>query len=138
MTVTRKGTRAVAAAPTASAEEFPQFDHESVVNGEEVKEDDETLDSKKRKRDITEWIGRPRKPPSSNEDEEAEGEEEEVGATQATIEENSPINKYEEGREYDKEDDREDTVLSDAKKHRGRSFIEARRRIFFFGFVREV
>ena len=46
-------------------------------------EDDETSDGKKPERDIAEWIGRPRKPPSSNKDKEAEGKEEDAGATQA-------------------------------------------------------
>ena len=70
MTVTRKGTRVAAAA--ATAEDFLQSDHKSVANGEEVEEDDATSDSEKRKRDIAEWIARPLKPPSSNEEEEAE------------------------------------------------------------------
>ena len=96
MTVTRKGTREATAA--AKAEEFLQSDHESVTNGEEVEEDDSTSDSKKCKRDIADWIGRYHKPPSRNEDEEAEGEEEDVGATQSSTEDNSPIEKYEEGR----------------------------------------
>ena len=50
-----------------------------------------------------------------NEDEEAEDEEEDFGATQASTEYNSPIDEYEEGCEYDREDDREDTRLSDEK-----------------------
>ena len=113
MTVTRKGTREATA--TATAEEFLQSDHESVANGEEVEEDDSTLDSKKCKRDIANWIGRSHKPPSRNEDKEAEGEEEDVGTTQASTEDNSPIEKYEEGREYNLEDERKDTGLSDEK-----------------------
>ena len=56
MTLTRKVTRAAAAA--ATDKEFLQSDHKSVENGEEVKED-ATLDSKKRKRDISDWIGGP-------------------------------------------------------------------------------
>ena len=52
MTVTRKGTRKVAAA--ATAEELQKFDHESVAKGKEEEEEDSTLDSKKRKRDIVE------------------------------------------------------------------------------------
>ena len=73
------------------------------------------MDSEKRDRDIADWIGLPRKPPSRNEDEEAEGEEEDVGATLASTEDNSPIDKYEEGCEFDWEDDREVTGLSDEK-----------------------
>ena len=61
------------------------------------------------------WIGRPRKPPSRNEDKESEGEEEDFGATQASKEDNSPIDEYEEGCDYDQEDDRKDTGLSDEK-----------------------
>ena len=52
--------------------------------GDEVEENDATSDSKKLKRDIADWIGRPPHPPLSNEDEEAEGKEEEVCATQAS------------------------------------------------------
>ena len=57
----------------ATDEEFLQSDHKSVANSEEVREDDATSDSEKRERDTAEWIGRPRRPPSSNDDEEAEG-----------------------------------------------------------------
>ena len=92
------------------------------------------MDSKKRERDIADWIGRPYKPPSRNEDEEAEGKEEDVGATQASTEDKSLIKEYEEGREFDWEDDRKDTGLWDEKK-RGRSFIESRRQIVVVGFV---
>ena len=99
----------------ATAKEFLQSDHESVVNDEEVEEDDATLDIKKRKRDIAEWIVQPRKPPSRNEDEESEGDKEDFGATQASKEDNSSIDEYEEGREYKQEDDCEDTGISDAK-----------------------
>ena len=112
MTLTQKVTRAAAAADTAK--EFLQYYHKSVVNGKEVEEDDATLDSKKRKRYIADWIGRHLKTPPSNEDEEAEVEEEDVGATQSSTEDNSPIEEYEEGCEYDREYDREDTVLLDA------------------------
>ena len=73
------------------------------------------MDSEKRKRDIAEWISRPHKPPSSNEDEEAEGEEIDVSATQASTKDNSLIKKYNENREYDREDDRKDTELSNTK-----------------------
>ena len=55
----------------------------------------------RRKRDITDWIGRPHEPPSRNKDEEAEGEKYDVGATQALTEENSPINEYKEGCDSD-------------------------------------
>ena len=71
MTVTRKRKREAAA--SATAEEFLKYDHKSVANGEEVEEDDSTSDSEKRKRDIADWIGRPREPPLRNKDEEAEG-----------------------------------------------------------------
>ena len=82
MTVTRKGKRAAASASTA--EEFLQYDYKSIANSKEVQEDDATSDSKKRERDIADWIFRPREPPSSNKYEEAEGEEEDVGYTQAS------------------------------------------------------
>ena len=82
MTVTRKVTREAAAA--ATAKEFLQSKHESVVNNEEVEADDSISYSEKRERDIADWIGQPRKPPSSNKDKEAEGEEEDSGATQAS------------------------------------------------------
>ena len=74
----------MAAALASTAEEFLQSDHESIENGEEVEEDYENLDSKKRKRDIADWIIRPRKSPSRNEVEETECKEEDVGATQAS------------------------------------------------------
>ena len=51
----------------------------------------------------------------SNKDKEDDGEEEDVGATQASIEDNSPIDKYEKGHKYNREGDREDTILSDEK-----------------------
>ena len=73
------------------------------------------MGSEKLKRDIAEWIGRPRKLPSSNKDEEAEGKKEDVGATQASTEDKSPIVEYEESREYEREDNRKDTMLSNAK-----------------------
>ena len=92
------------------------------------------MDSKKHERYIADWIGRPWELPSRNEDEEAEGEEEDVGATKASSEDNSHINEYVEGKEFDWEDDREDTGLSDEKK-RGKRFIEARRRIVIIVFV---
>ena len=113
MTVTQKGTRATAAA--ATAKEFLQSAHKSVKNGKEVEEDDSTLDSEQRERDIADWISRPHEPPLSNKYKEAEIKEEDVGATQDSTEENSPIDKYEECCEYDQEDNRIDTRLSDEK-----------------------
>ena len=113
MTLIQKGTRAATAA--ATGEEFLQSDHKSVANGKEVKENEETSDIEKRKRYIAEWIGRPHKPPPSNEDKKTEGKEEDVGATQVSKEGKSPIDKDDEGREDDQEDDHEDTVLSDAE-----------------------
>ena len=64
MTLTRKENREASAA--ATAKEFLQSDHKSVANSKEVEEDDPTLDSEKREKDIVDWIGRPRKPPSSH------------------------------------------------------------------------
>ena len=90
MTVTRKGTRGAIAA--ATSEEFQKSDHKIVVNDKEEEEEGSTLDSKKRKRDIADWIGRPREPPSRSDNEEAEWKEENVGAAQASTEYNFPIN----------------------------------------------
>ena len=112
MTLIWKGTRAAAA---NMAKEFLQFDHKSAANGEEVKENYETLDSNKHERDIAEWTGRPRNPSSSNEEEGAEGKEEDVGVAQSSTEDNSPIDEEYKDCEYDQEDDRKDTVLSDSK-----------------------
>ena len=70
MTLTQKVTRAA-----STAEEFLQSDHKSVANNEEVEEYDETSDSKKHKKNIAYWIGRTCKPPSSNNDKEAEVKE---------------------------------------------------------------
>ena len=95
----------------AASEESQKPDHESVANVEEEEEEDSTSDSEKRKRDIASWIGWPCEPLSRNEDEESEGEEKDVGATQASTEDNSPIDKYKEGRELDWKDDCKDTVL---------------------------
>ena len=92
MTVTRKGTREAAA--VATSEEFQKSDHKIVVNGKEEEEEDSTSDREKRKRNIADCIGRPSKPPSRNKDEGAEVEEEDFGATQASTEENSPIDEY--------------------------------------------
>ena len=73
MKLSQKGTRALAAA-VSTAKEFLQTNHKSVANGEEVKEDDETVDIEKHKRDNAEWINRPHKSPSSNKDKDAERE----------------------------------------------------------------
>ena len=97
MTVTLKGKRAAAA--SATAEECLQSKHKSVAKGKEVEEDDATSDSKKRKRDIADWIGQHREPPSINSDGEAEGKEKDAVATQESTEYKSSIEKYEEGRE---------------------------------------
>ena len=103
------------AAAAATAEYFLQSDYESVIHGKEVEEYDATSYIKKRERDIAYWIDRPRKPPSSNKYEEAEGKEEDVGATQDSTEDNYPIGKYEEGRGYYQGNDRKDTVVLDTK-----------------------
>ena len=89
MTVTQKRTREVSAA--ATAKQLQSFDHESITNSKEEDEEDSTLDNEKRQRDIADWISQPREPPSINEDKEGEGEEEDVGATQDSTEDNSPI-----------------------------------------------
>ena len=90
------------------------------------------MDIEKRKRDIEDWIGRPCENPSSNKDEEAEGKEEDVSTPQASTEDNSPIDEYEEGLDYDREDDHEDTRLLDEKNprkklHRGTKANRRRR-----------
>ena len=90
MTVTRKVTRKAAVA--ATTEEFQKSDHISVANSEEGEEEESTSDSEKRERDIADWIVRPRKPPLRTEDEGAEGKEEDVGTTQASTEDISPVN----------------------------------------------
>ena len=51
MTLTQKGTRAVAAA--ATTKDILHYDPESVASREEEKEDDENLESGKRKKSIT-------------------------------------------------------------------------------------
>ena len=87
------------------------------------------MDNDESERDTVECIGRLQRLPSSNKDEESEVKEEDVGATQASTEYNSPIDEYEEGREYNQEDSRKDTVLSNAKnteeeaslRHKGES-----------------
>ena len=56
----------------ATAKEIQKSNHESVADGEEEDEEEYTSDSKKRKREIAEWIGRPCEPPSRNKDKEAE------------------------------------------------------------------
>ena len=113
MKLTQKGTRAPEVAVTA--EEFPQLFQKSVANIEEVEEDDATLDSNKRDKDIKDWIVWLRIPLTRNKDEKADAKEEEVCATQSLTEDNSPINEYEGGREYELEYVRKDTVLSDVK-----------------------
>ena len=72
MTLTRKGARAAAVAATAKY--ILQYDPEIIARGEIEKEDDENLESKKREKAITEWIGRPLKLPSRNKEEEDEDE----------------------------------------------------------------
>ena len=108
---------------------FLQSNHKRVANSKEVEEDDSTSDGKKRERDIADWIGRPCKPPSINKDEEAEGEEEDIGAAQASTEYNSPIDEYEKDCEYNQEDDHKYTRLLNEKntkeeassRHKGES-----------------
>ena len=78
MTLTQKGTRATAAA--ATAEDILKSYPKTVASGKKEKEDEENLESKKRDRAITEWISRPSKLPSHNEDKEYEDEIEYVGA----------------------------------------------------------
>ena len=77
------------------------------------------MESKKRNKVIAEWIGRPFKPPSRNEDKEDEEKEEYVGAPLDSTEDGPPGNKENKSRGYDREDegiyDRKDTVLYDAK-----------------------
>ena len=65
MTLTQKGTRAEA----ATAEDILESEPKSIARSKKEKEDDENLEIKKRKKAIAEWIGRPLKPPSRNEDE---------------------------------------------------------------------
>ena len=65
MTLTQKGTRAEA----ATAEDILESELKSIARSKKEKEDDENLEIKKRKKAIAEWIGRPLKPPSRNEDE---------------------------------------------------------------------
>ena len=109
MTVTLKGTREAAAA--AMAKEFQKSDHEINASGEEEEDEDSTSDSEKQEKDIEEWIGQPRKPPSINEDEESDCKEENLGAIQSSTEDNYPIDEYKKGRDFDWEEDRKDTVL---------------------------
>ena len=63
------------------------------------------MERKEHDKAIAEWIGRPLKPPSSNEDKEDEDKEENVGAPLASTEYVSPDNGDDEGREDDREDD---------------------------------
>ena len=67
----------------------------------------------------------------SNKNKEVDGEEEDVGATQASIEDNSPIKEYEKGCEYYREDDPKDTGLpyeknseeESSSRHKGESLL---------------
>ena len=74
MTLTQKGTRSAAA--VATTEDILETDPETFASGEKENEDDENSEIKKRDKPVAEWIGRPFKPPSCNEDEEDEEEEE--------------------------------------------------------------
>ena len=117
MTLTRKGAKAAEA--VATSKYILESDQGTVASGEKEKEDGENLESKKRDKSIAEWIGRPFKPPSRNEDEEDEEKEEYVGAPLDSTEDRSPGTKYDEGCEddWDKDGiyDREYTVLCDAE-----------------------
>ena len=72
------------------------------------------MEIEKREKDIVELIGRPLKRPSRNGDKE---EEEDVGATIASTYDRSPVEKDDESHGDDWEDDREDTVLYNAKEN---------------------
>ena len=54
------------------------------------------MDREKREREFADWIGQPHKPTSSNKDEKYGGKEEYVCDTQASTEDNSPIDEYRE------------------------------------------
>ena len=116
MTLTRKVTKVAAAA--ATAKDILHSDPKIVSSGEDKRRDDKNLESKDRDKAIVEWIGRPLKPPSSNEDEEDEDEEEDVGAALSSTEYGSPFDEDDEGHEDDRDDngvyDCEKTVLYDA------------------------
>ena len=116
MTLTQKGTRVVAA---STAEDILETDPETVASGKKEKEDDKSLDNKKRDKAIGEQIGGLFKPPSRNEDKEDEVKEEDVGAPIASTEEGSSGEEDNEGREDEREDDsiynRKDTVLYNAE-----------------------
>ena len=58
---------------------------EIVASRKEEKYNDENLETEKREKANAEWIDRPLKPPSSNEDEEYGDKEEDVGAPLASI-----------------------------------------------------
>ena len=66
MTLIRKGARA--ASEVATAEDILESDPKSVASGKKEKEDDKNLERKKHEKSIAEWIVRPLKPPSRNED----------------------------------------------------------------------
>ena len=100
MTLTQKVTRAAAAA-AATVKDILQSDLEIVASVEEEREDDEYLERKERDKSIVEWIVRPLKPLSRNEDEEDEDKEEYAGAPLATTEDGSPSNEDNEGCEDD-------------------------------------
>ena len=68
MTLTRKGARLAA----ATAKDILESDRKTVASGEKGKEDEESLERKKRDKTIAEWIDRLFKPPLRNEDEEDE------------------------------------------------------------------
>ena len=94
---TQKGARAAVAA--ATADDILESAPKSVASGRKEKEEDGNLESKKRKKAITEWIGRPLKPPLHSKDKEDEDEEEDVGAPLDSTEQGSTRDKENEGRE---------------------------------------
>ena len=65
-----------------------------------------------------EWSCRPLKPLPSNKYEEDEDEKEDVGATLASIEDGSPTDEDYEGSEDDREENRKDTALYDARDNK--------------------
>ena len=89
------------------------------MRGEKENEDDKNAQSKERDKSIAEWIGRPFKPPSRNEDEGDEDKEEDVGDPLDSIEYRSSGDKDDEGCEDNQEEggiyNYEDTVVYDAE-----------------------
>ena len=83
----------------ATVKDILESDPKTVASGEKEKEDDKNLESKERDKSIAEWIGRPFKLPSRNEDEEDYDKEEGVSAPLASIEDDPPGDKDNEGRE---------------------------------------